>query len=425
MALSTYEMVYLITNIFGTYIVYKFMHIFFETKEANHKIEFLSYAGYYIFIALVYLMINIPVVTMFGNILAYLGLSFNYKAGIKRRILSVLMIYLILMCTEVIVALLSGYFHFPLMSTNNYSSEYGLVIVQIISYLVVRVLNNYENIRQGEIIPIANWIAIIIIPISSLYIILTLFQAMGLFWEQVLLGVVLILLINFTTFYLYDVISASMVDKMDKILLGQQNKYYQKQFELMESSLKTTKAMRHDLRNHLSVIYALIDKGERDAALKHLAKMTDVYDDKKQYACSENIDIDSILNFKIQEAERQNIKVALDLSVPAKMSIASFDLAIILGNLLDNAIEAVAELEKERQIKTNINYDKGRLIILVENPYQGERVKDGNRYLSTNKELSQHGLGLENVKSVLQKYDGSMDINQRSNIFSVSLLLFV
>ena len=195
------------------------MHIFFETKEANHKIEFLSYAGYYIFIALVYLMINIPVVTMFGNILAYLGLSFNYKAGIKRRILSVLMIYLILMCTEVIVALLSGYFHFPLMSTNNYSSEYGLVIVQIISYLVVRVLNNYENIRQGEIIPIANWIAIIIIPISSLYIILTLFQAMGLFWEQVLLGVVLILLINFTTFYLYDVISASMVDKMDKILL--------------------------------------------------------------------------------------------------------------------------------------------------------------------------------------------------------------
>ena len=248
---------------------------------------------------------------------------------------------------------------------------------------------------------------------------------MGLSWELVLLGVVLILLINFTTFYLYDVISASIVDKMDKILLGQQNKYYQKQFELMETSLKTTKAMRHDLRNHLSVIYALIDKGERDAALKHLAKMTDVYDDKKQYACSENIDIDSILNFKIQEAERQNIKVALDLSVPAKMSIASFDLAIILGNLLDNAIEAVAELEKERQIKTNINYDKGRIIILVENPYQGERVKDGNRYLSTNKELSQHGLGLENVKSVLQKYDGSMDINQRSNIFSVSLLLFV
>lgn len=44
MELSTYEMVYLITNIFGTYIVYKFMHIFFETKEANHKIEFLSYA---------------------------------------------------------------------------------------------------------------------------------------------------------------------------------------------------------------------------------------------------------------------------------------------------------------------------------------------------------------------------------------------
>lgn len=425
MALSTYEMVYLLTNIFGTYIVYKFMHIFFETKEVNHKIEFLSYVGYYIFIALVYLTINIPVVTMIGNIVAYFGLSFNYKAGIKRRLLSVLMIYLIGMCIEVIVALLSGYFNYSLITVNNYSSVYGLFIFQILLYLVIRILNNYKNIRKGEIIPLANWAAIIIIPISSLYIILTLFQATGLSWEQILIGVVLILLVNFTTFYLYDVISASMVDKMDKILLGQQNKYYQKQFELMESSLKTTKAMRHDLRNHLSVIYALVEKGERDAALKHLAKMTDVYDDKKQYACTENIDIDSILNFKIQAAEQQNIKIALDLSIPEKMDIPSFDLAIILGNLLDNAIEAVADLEEERQIKTNINYDKGRLIILVENPYQGERVKVGNRYLSTNKEPSQHGLGLENVKSVLQKYDGSMDINQRSNIFSVSLLLFV
>ncbi|WP_160316126.1 sensor histidine kinase [Acetobacterium bakii] len=418
-------MVYLITNIFGTYIVYKFMHVFFETKEANHKIEFLSYAGYYIFIALVYLTINIPVITMIGNMLAYLGLSFNYKARIKRRLLSVLMIYLILICVEVIVALLTGYFKYSLISTNTYSTEYVLVLAQTISYLVVRILNNYKNIRKGETIPLANWIAIIIIPISSLYIVLTLFQATGLPWEQILIGVVLILLVNFTTFYLYDVISASMVDKMDKSLLGQQNKYYHKQFELMESSLKTTKAMRHDLRNHLSAIYALVEKGEKDAALKHLTKMTDVYDDKKQYACTENIDIDSILNFKIQAAEQQNIKIALDLSIPEKMRIHSFDLAIILGNLLDNAIEAVTELEKERQIKTKINYDKGRLIILVENPYQGERLKVGNRYPTTNTEPSQHGLGLENVQSVLQKYDGSMEINQQEKVFSVSLLLFV
>jgi sensor histidine kinase regulating citrate/malate metabolism len=153
--------------------------------------------------------------------------------------------------------------------------------------------------------------------------------------------------------------------------------------------------------------------------------MTDIYDDTRQYAYTENIDIDSILNFKIQAAEQQNIKIALDLSIPEKMCIPSFDVAIILGNLLDNAIEAVAELEKEREIKTKLNYDKGRLIILVENPYQGERIKEGNRYLTTNKEPSKHGLGLKNVKSVLQKYDGTMDITQQKEVFSVSLLLFV
>ncbi|WP_052307061.1 hypothetical protein [Acetobacterium woodii] len=304
MNLNSYQVVYLIANIFGTYILYKFMHVFFEQKEANHKIELLSFGGYYIVIALVYLIINIPVVTMVCNMFAYLGLSFNYRADIKRRLLSVFLIYLILMCIELIVALFSGYFNFAMMVTNNYSSEYGLIAVQIMLYLVVRVLNNYKNIKLGETIPLANWIAIILIPIASLCIILIFFQAKGLSREQVLIGVVLVLLVNFTTFYLYDVISASMVDKMDKRLLGQQNKYYQKQFELMESSLQTTKAMRHDMRNHLSVIYALVEKGETAAALKHLSKMSEIYDRKKHYACTENIDIDSILNFKIREAEQ-------------------------------------------------------------------------------------------------------------------------
>ncbi|WP_243135835.1 sensor histidine kinase [Acetobacterium tundrae] len=339
--------------------------------------------------------------------------------------MSVFLIYLILMCIELIVGLFSGYFNFPLTSANNYSSEYGLIIVQIMLYLVVRVLNNYKNIRQGEIIPLASWFAIILMPISSLYIILILFQANGLSWKQVIIAIILILLMNFSIFYLYDVISATIADKMDKRLLNQQNKYYKKQFEIMESSLKTTKAMKHDLRNHLSVIYALVDKGESEASLKHLSKMTDIYDDKKKHVCTENIDIDSILNFKIQEAEQKNIKTSLDLCVPEKMSISSFDLAIILGNLLDNAIEAISELEKESQIKIKMNYNKGRLIVLVENPYQGERLKKGNRYLTTHKEQNQHGLGLENIKSVLQKYDGSMEITQQDNIFSVSLLLFL
>ncbi|WP_052307062.1 ATP-binding protein [Acetobacterium woodii] len=107
------------------------------------------------------------------------------------------------------------------------------------------------------------------------------------------------------------------------------------------------------------------------------------------------------------------------------MSISSFDLAIVLGNLLDNAIEAVAELEKDRQIKIKMNYDKGRFIILVENHYQGQRLKIGDQYLTTHKEKSEHGLGLENIKKVLEKYNGTMQIEDTETIFSVRLLMFI
>lgn len=93
MDISLYNLVYIITNIFGTYIIYKFMSIFFNRKEVNRKIELLSYLGYFIMITIIYLFIKIPVVMMICNINAFIGLSLNYKANIKKRILAVLVLH--------------------------------------------------------------------------------------------------------------------------------------------------------------------------------------------------------------------------------------------------------------------------------------------------------------------------------------------
>ncbi len=425
MNISIYEWTFIITNFFGAYTIYKFMNIFFDERKVHNKIELLSYIAYSIFIVAIYLIINIPVILMICNIVAFMVLSLNYKSNMKKRIVSIALIYLILMCIEMIVALISGYFNFPLLSANDYSSVYGLIIVKILSYVVALIFGNYKNIKSGGFIPNSNWFCIVLMPTASLYIILTLFQAKGLSWIQVMIGIVFMLFVNFATFYLYDVITKVWSDKMEKMLLQQKNKYYENQFNLMKLSVNNTATIKHDLKNHLSVIYTLIQNEEKEKTLKHISDIIKVFGEQKEYVRSGNVAVDSILNFKLQEAEQKKIKTILDINVPEELNITSYDMAVILGNLLDNAITAVCELTEDRYVNIIIKYDKGRFILKIDNPFEGKILKEKNTLLTTKVDKSNHGIGLQSIKAVLEKYNGSMELVHSKKVFSVTLLMYI
>ncbi len=425
MQLGLYEWVYLITNIFWTYTIFKFMKVFFDTKKTSRSIEIISYIGYFIVISTVYLWINIPIVLMVSNLIALICLTYNYDSTIKNRIASAMFIYLVLMCVEIVVGLISGYFNFPIFATNNYSSSFGLIICRVLTFVVVLILNNFKNIKKGESVPSTSWICIVLIPASSLYLILILFQAKGLSVAQVLTGIVLLFLINFVTFYLYDVITAALSEKMQSLLTMEQNKYYDKQLETIKTSLQTTNAIKHDLKNHMLSIKSLIESGDSLESLNYVSKIINDTGAKHNYSSTGNTVIDSIINFKLQESEQKFIKADLDLKIPEKLDIPSFDMTIILGNLIDNAIKAASDVVGERYIKLMMKYDKGRLIIQTENPYVGEISEDNGVLLTTKVEKQNHGIGLQNIKKVIQKYDGILNIDYTGNIFTVSLMMYV
>ena len=207
MVFGVYEWVYILTSIFGMYVLYRFMAVFFDKRKTSAKAEFLSYLAWTCVVNCIYLFINIPIVTMIANLTAFFLLSFNYESTVKKRILSALLIYMILMIVESFVALLTGYFDFSLFKVNDYSSAFGVISSNIMSYFVVLVLNNFKNIRTGKSIPSSYWLCIFLIPFGSLYTIITLFNARGLSVSQVLAALILIFLINIVSYHLYDAIS--------------------------------------------------------------------------------------------------------------------------------------------------------------------------------------------------------------------------
>ena len=150
-----------------------------------------------------------------------------------------------------------------------------------------------------------------------------------------------------------------------------------------------------------------------------------VFGEQKEYTHSGNISVDSILDFKLQETEQKKIKTTLDVNVPEELNVPSFDMAVILGNLLDNATTAVSKLIEERYINIIIKYDKGRFVLHIDNPFEGEIIKENNTFLTTKLDKSNHGVGLQSIKAVLEKYNGSIEIEHNEKIFSVTLLMYI
>lgn len=425
MQLTLYEWIYIVIDIFGTYVIYRYMKVFFEQQRSSKKVELLTYIIYYIFITVIFLFVNIPVVLISSNLIAFFLLAFNYESTIKKRILSAALTYLILMTVELISAALFGCLNFHLFIKNEYFSMYGLIVCRILSFIVVLIMNNFKNIRKGESVPNSNWICIVLIPLTSLYIILLLFRAEGLNVVQVVVGVASLFLVNFAAFFLYDEITAALSEKMRSLLAIEQNRYYDRQFKLMKDSLQSTRILRHDLKNHMFSIRSLIETSDKEEAQDYITSIMEEIGSGKDYATSGNTIIDSIINFKFQEAEHNEIKVTVDLNIPEELEIPSFDLTIILGNLLDNAIKAVLDIKEDRFINIKMKYDKGRLLIQVDNPFSGDIIDENGKILTTKKDKSNHGIGLTNIKRAIQKYDGSMTIDYSGKIFSVSILMFL
>lgn len=424
----TYQLLYLVTSLFGTYVIQRYMAIIFNRDGVNKRREFLSYLAYFAVSSFVYLFFDVPILIIACNLLGFFCLTFNYKGTFRQRLLAVLFVYTILLAIETFVVLISGYVGFSLFTQSMYQSLWAPFVINILSFTVALVISNTKNVKKGIVLPNLYWVSIVVIPLVILYNILCLLYADNLVAPVMATSIILLLLVTIISFRLYDIIIASYEQQIEKRLLEQQNKYFDNQFTLMKTSVESTKAMRHDLTNHLSALESIISRGQNEEALKYLEQISSVSRWDKNYAQSGNITIDSILNFKLNEARAHDIPCDINLEIPEELPIQAFDMVTILGNLLDNAIQAAdACSEDTRFIDIKIKYSKGVLLLQIKNSYEHEiqmKAKD-NLPQSTKEEKSIHGYGLSNVKETLKKYDGELEIYFDDHVFTAVAMSFL
>lgn len=425
MNIDLYDVVYTLGNLFMAFVIHKFMYIFYNESQANAVIEKLCYFSYFIVITVVHTTIRIPVIVAETNLLLIFLLSFFYSRNFRKNLLSTFLIYIVLTCAETLTVFLTSFIRIDILSPYEYNSVLGIITIRIVCYVIVLLLGNFKNIKAGKEIPRIYWISLFVVPFGTVLLLFSTFMGVELPVQMTAVNIAAVLLINLTSFYLYDSISRLMAERMRQCVLEQQNKYYEKQLDLMRDVLNATKMLRHDMKNKLSPIYELAKSGNHQELIQQLSSLTDFCTTEKEYSNTGNNAIDSILNFKLQQAKREGVEVTCNVKIPSDLPLSPFDVAVILGNLLDNAIEGNRNLAFGKMMEVYIKFSKGRLIITISNSFDGIVLHRNDAIVSRKSDSNKHGLGIQSVQQTVQKYNGAVDIQHSDHIFTVKVLMYI
>lgn len=191
--------------------------------------------------------------------------------------------------------------------------------------------------------------------------------------------------------------------------------------ENTQAMLKSINSQRHDFNNHINCLYGLLKLNKGKEATEYIERLVDEINEFNIVVDAGNPILTALLNTKLTIAQRDKIYMEVDVNLPEKMGIESIDLSIIVGNLLDNAIEACnRETLDSKYIEVDMNIRNENLIIRVCNSKSSEIKADlyNDKDNFTSKEDSaNHGFGLNNIRQAVEKYDGIVKFEDNGENF--------
>lgn len=227
--------------------------------------------------------------------------------------------------------------------------------------------------------------------------------------------IVVALLVFFTRRYIRDF--------TEKRIVEYQNDLITKHCEEVQNIYKTMRGWRHDYKNHIQVMRASLEMGNLAELGNYLGELSVDLNTVDTVIKTGNVMADAILNSKLALCKIKNIPYEVTANIPEECSVNDVELCAIIGNLLDNAMEACEKIEdkSERFIRVYIGVFKEQLYINITNSMIGIPVKKGKVYKSSKGE--NHGFGLMRVDRIADKYNGFVNRQFEDSVFGTEIML--
>lgn len=198
----------------------------------------------------------------------------------------------------------------------------------------------------------------------------------------------------------------------------------QKQIEMLQDNISRNSRARHDARHHVLTLQTLLSQKNYEQAAAYLDEYNQQLETLVPTSYTKHPVLNAILAHYSEAAAANDIRICLELSVADDLPVSNMDLCIILGNLLENAVEACRrQISGERFITLHMTMTSPTILVLiVENSYSGVIKEQNNSFLSSKQE-GRIGMGINSVRHLAKQYHGVCKIDYTQDIFKVKLLL--
>ena len=245
--------------------------------------------------------------------------------------------------------------------------------------------------------------------------------SMGLYYDQIFsqAGFLVLMLLSMAAAWAY-------VFGMNRIYLEQEkNDRYHSQiavYKMLAEQHRQSERLQHDIKNHIVALTALSRNKEWEKIDKYLESMGDIALDTGGDMTGNKV-VDALLYQKKKQAEEAGIRWECDVQIPRECRINEFDLCVLFGNVLDNALEACGRMRGDECRFINIQAKTVKKCFLVEVKNSMDKAEKFTGGFTNKGDSQEHGIGLLNVSDVVHGYDGALNAEAENGIFLISVLI--
>lgn len=318
------------------------------------------------------------------------------------------------------------------ITANPYSIEYlvGAITAKLVFFIFIRILCRL-HVMNDSTLPLRHWLLIMMVSVTSVAVCLGLAFSADRYIVRDPVAPFLILAgvlgVNVWSFVMYDELSA----QSKALVEHERAKYHMesdlRKYDAMISQSKEYAAILHDTQKHCGAVYDLLVSGDSSAAIRYIENMRASGAMRSgENDSSSNAAVNTVLRRKKEDAEQFGIEVTCNFEAAPALPIDEVTLCLILGNALDNAIEACRKLPegRNRLIEIDVRYQNDRLTIRVANT--SEQVEIGNNACPTTKsDTMLHGYGLRNIQKAVAENGGNSVIRYKDGMFILSVIFLL
>ena len=302
----------------------------------------------------------------------------------------------------------------------NYKRTMTRIIIRVVQFILIFiVVNNIKFIKYIENRTLCTGAIILILN-----------QALILTTETRLIGslnaINISIIFSISSLCAIQILSISMLNKISKeiekkfiLKMSLDRKIHDEEILDMYTEMI---GWKHDFKNHITMISGLLEIGTKEDAISYINEINSSIRQLDKNLYTDSIAINSILISKIKVAEEKGIKISLDLKMNTDIKISNIDICVILGNLLDNAIEACSIINGYKYIELKIVSEFDKLIIKISNNTNSYLNEVNGKFLTT-KNNRVHGIGLIQVDNTVKKYNGYINRKHENNVFTTYLMI--